>query len=267
MTPSLLPMRPLILCALTLAVTQLFAQTPAANAPGSVTGTWFGEFAMDKPDGTVAHDTAVLKLHQEGTTLTGSAGGSIDNQTPFTQGRMAGDTIQFHQDVAGGIDFTLHRATGRLTGEAIGKNLHASIDLTPAPELAPHDELVREILAADEKVFRAFQACDVDAYGQFLLENLEFYQDRIGAKDKARTLTSMRQRCAEGIVLRREFDQGSVVVNSVPGYGAIEAGVHRWYGVEKDGSQHLDATASFVNLWRKQDGAWKLESVISYNHH
>lgn len=80
-------------------------------------------------------------------------------------------------------------------------------------------------------------------------------------------LNALRDRCAEGIQLRRESVQGSLVVNAVPGYGAIEAGTQRFYSRQPDGSERVDATAQFTNIWSKESGSWKLVLVISYNHH
>jgi ketosteroid isomerase-like protein len=34
----------------------------------------------------------------------------------------------------------------------------------------------------------------------------------------------------------------------------------------QDGSEHLDATARFTNVWSKETGSWKLIRVISYDH-
>jgi hypothetical protein len=61
--------------------------------------------------------------------------------------------------------------------------------------------------------------------------------------------------------------EGSWVVNAVPGYGAIEVGTHRFYSRQPDGSERLDVTAQFTNVWSKQSGSWKLVRVISYDHH
>jgi hypothetical protein len=58
----------------------------------------------------------------------------------------------------------------------------------------------------------------------------------------------------------------SLVVNAVPGFGAIEAGTHRFYSRQRDGSEHLDATAQFTNVWSKETGSWKVVRVISYDH-
>jgi hypothetical protein len=91
-------------------------------------------------------------------------------------------------------------------------------------------------------------------FAAFFSDKVEFYQDRIGLRGYDSNLTSFRQRCDEGIQLRRELVEDSLIINSVPGFGAIEAGMHRFYSRRSDGSKHLDATARFTNLWSKESG-------------
>jgi hypothetical protein len=59
--------------------------------------------------------------------------------------------------------------------------------------------------------------------------------------------------------------EGSLVVNALPGYGALEAGMHRFYSRQRDGSEHLDATARFIFVWSKETGSWKLVRVLRPN--
>lgn len=55
-------------------------------------------------------------------------------------------------------------------------------------------------------------------------------------------------------------------MNAAPGFGAIQAGIQRFYSRDHDGQEHLDATARITNVWSKQSGTWKLVRVISYDH-
>ena len=190
----------------------------------------------------------------------------MDQQTPFKDGEIKDNNLAFHLDAAGGLDFSLRLVTGHLQGTAVGKSATAEVDLQPAPGLLPHQKLVDEITDADARLFRAFASCDVTQYGSLLSENLEFYQDHTGKTGYEENLRAVRDRCAEGITLRRELDQNSLVVNAAPGYGAIEAGTHRFYSRQPDGSEHLDATAQFTEVWSKDTGSWKLVRIISYDH-
>ena len=165
----------------------------------------------------------------------------------------------------GGLDFKLKLRASRLVGTATGK-VQAVIDVTPAPGLLPHERLLSEIEDSDRKLFEAFDACNIDAYASYLSTDLEFYHDQGGKTGYQDQLDSLRQRCGEGLVLRRELVQDSLVVNAAPGFGAIEAGTHRFYAKQKDGTEHVDATAKFAEIWTKASGSWKLARVISYDH-
>ncbi len=243
----------------------LMAQTTKLPVDTDLTGPWFGSFNVTTSDGRLHRDTAVLVLQQNAGALTGTMGSTIDQQSPVTGIQLAGNTITFHMDAAGGLVFTLRRTVGHLVGSANGK-IQAAVDLRPAPGLLPHDQLVKEISQADRSLFDAFDTCDVDAYASFLSPGIEFYHDKGGESGYQYQLDSLRQRCGEGLVLRRELVPDSLVINPAPGFGAIEAGTHRFYSRQKDGSEHLDATARFTEIWTKASGSWKLVRVISYDH-
>jgi ketosteroid isomerase-like protein len=258
--------RTLVFFALALTATHLFAQATAEHTGPDLSGTWFGDFILKTPDGKASHDTAVLILEQHGSAVTGSIGRTVDQQTPFTDGGMDGSSIRFHLDVGGGMDFSLRPVAGHLQGAAMGKTAKAEVSLQPAPGLLPHQKLVEEITEADQRLFEAFGTCDVARYSSSLTKDLEFYQDRTGKTGFEQNIKALRDRCAEGIRLRIELVEGSLMVNAVPGYGAIEAGAHRFYSRQPDGSEHLDATAQFTCVWSKETGNWKLVRVISYDH-
>lgn len=262
----MLTIRALVFCAFVLTATYLFAQSTPERQHSDVSGTWFGELALTNPDGKVSHDTAVLIVEQHGSAATGSIGRTVDQQTPFADGHVDDTSIRFHLDVGGGMDFSLHLGTGYLQGAATGKSMRAEVNLRPAPGLLPHQKLIEEITEADRRLFEAFSACDATRYAGSLSRDLEFYQDRTGKTGYEQNLKALQDRCAEGILLRRELVEDSLVVNAVPGYGAIEAGTQRFYSRQVDGSEHLDATAQFTNVWTKETGSWKLVRIVSYDH-
>lgn len=244
----------------------MFAQSTSQQQQSHISGTWFGELTLTNPDGTVSHDTAVLIVEQHGSSATGSIGRTVDQQTPLADVRVDDKSIRFHLDAGGGMDFSLHLDTGHLQGEATGKSMKAEVKLRPAPGLLPYPKLIEEITEADRRLFEAFSACDVTRYSSSLSRDLEFYQDHTGKTGYEQNLKALQDRCAEGIMLRRELVEGSLVVNAVPGYGAIEAGTHRFYSRQPDGSEHLDATAQFTNVWSKETGIWMLVRTVSYDH-
>jgi ketosteroid isomerase-like protein len=206
-------------------------------------------------------DNAVIVLRGDCGNMTGSAGFYIDQQSPISLVRVTGEEIHFHLDPMGGLDFQLKRQGNHLVGTASGK-VRAGIDVQPAPGLLPHGELLAEITDADRKLLEAFDTCNVDAYASYLSPDLEFYHDQGGKTGCQEQLDFFRQRCGGGLVLRREFVQDSRVVNAAPGFGAIEAAAHRFYSKKQDGTEHLDATAKFTEVWTKDNGSWKLVRVI-----
>lgn len=243
------------------------ASSTAQTAASKIAGTWFGDFLITNPDGRISHNKAVLVVEEHGSKLSGSIGPTVDQQNPFADAQVENGALRFHLNAAGGLDFVLQLTDGRLKGTASGARMKAALELRPVSGLLPHQQLVDEILAADGNLFDAFGACDVTRFAGFLSPDLEFYQDNIGKSDYAETLQATKNRCAEGIQLRRELVKDSVVVNALPGTGAVEAGTHRFYSRKPNGTEHLDATARFTEIWSKDSGTWKLVREISYDHH
>lgn len=235
-----------------------------------ITGTWSGIFALKNPNGTISHNRVVVKLEVHGDNVTGSIGSSIDSQSDSLAGRVDGGVIAFRVSTGRITEFRLHQSDGHLYGHAFGvgenQSESAELDLRPAPALLPHAELVAEIRDVDRQVFEAYQDCDVSRYGSFLSSELEFYQDDIGVRNRSQILASMTDRCKEGIHLLRRLDEKTLIINGVPGYDAVEAGTHRIYSVQQ-GSEHLDATVQFTQIWTKKTGQWQLLRVVSFDHH
>jgi hypothetical protein len=228
-------------------------------------GTWYGSFRIVTPDGKSMRDNAVLVFTGECGTMHGSAGSTIDQQSPITQVQFTADEIRFHMEPMGGLDFQLKRQGDHLVGTASGK-VRAVIDVQPAPGLLPHDQLVGEIADADRGLFEAFDTCNTAGYAKYLSPDLEFYHDQGGRTGYQEQLDSLRQRCGQGLTFRRELVKDSLIVNAAPGFGAIEAATHKFYVKQKDGTERLDATAKLTEIWTKASGSWELIRVISYDH-
>ena len=244
---------------------------PSVRSSHDIAGTWSGTFAISNPNGTVSHNQVVVRFEPQGSTLNGSIGSNIDSQSPFADGNIVGSVVTFHLATGRVTEFTLHLEKGHLYGSAIGtgqnQSQHAEMDLQPAPALLPHPELVEQISAADHRIFEGYESCDLHLYGSFLSDDLEFYQDNIGVRDRNQILVSMRNRCNEGIRQRRRLDDKTLIINAVPPYDAVEAGIQEIYSVRQDGSEHLDATVRFTLIWTKKTGQWQLTRVISFDHH
>jgi ketosteroid isomerase-like protein len=238
---------------------------PPPSAANGIDRVWFGTFINTLADGKISHDMTALILERDNTKLSGRVGPSIDRLAPIVAGRISGNDISFH--IAGaGIAFALRLNQGHLVGTASGTGVNAILDLSPAPGLMPHAQLVAEITAADAQNFAAYDSCDTGRYGQALSPDLEFYQDNQPVKNRQEIIDSLSYRCREGIELRRELDRSSLIINAAPPYDAIEAGLHRIYSKQPDGTEHLEATARFTSVWSKKSGRWQLIRVVSYDH-
>jgi hypothetical protein len=65
---------------------------------------------------------------------------------------------------------------------------------------------------------------------------------------------------------RRELVASGLIVDPVPGYGAMEAGEHMFYERKGDGPERLAGRAQFAMVWKWEDGGWKLSRALSYYH-
>lgn len=136
------------------------------------------------------------------------------------------------------------------------------------------EELSVLILQKDSLFWKGYNDCDTSLTGQFLAEGIEFYHDKGG-------ITSGRQAMQESLKknlcsdnnfrLRREAIPATVKVfplakNNVI-YGAIIQGEHYFYINRNGKPEFRDGHASFNHLWLKKDGEWKMERILSYDHH
>ena len=123
-----------------------------------------------------------------------------------------------------------------------------------------------EILAADRQLFDAYNTCNIAQFSRSLSPDLEFFHDTTGLKGHDWNVDALEKRCAEQTKYHRVLDEQSVQIFPVPGYGAMEIGTHRFYEKHADGSEQLDATPGFANVWKQTTDGWKLTRVLSYGH-
>ncbi|HKQ53538.1 MAG TPA: nuclear transport factor 2 family protein [Pyrinomonadaceae bacterium] len=127
------------------------------------------------------------------------------------------------------------------------------------------EELRRTLAALDGALFDSFNRCDLEKFGTFFVDDLEFYHDKGGV-----TLT--RQSLVESVKnnicgkVRREVVAESLEAHPIPGYGAVQIGVHRFYELNARPGSGPVGVAEFIHLWQHKDGAWKITRVISYDH-
>ncbi|WMJ68612.1 nuclear transport factor 2 family protein [Stenotrophomonas sp. 24(2023)] len=143
-----------------------------------------------------------------------------------------------------------------------------------APDIATPDSLHAQILQADRQLFAAaFDTCDAAKAAARTTDDLEFFHDKGGkvASNRSDFQASIAQRCAAqaasgGPVLQRRLLAGSMEVFPLQQDRALQFGRHRFYEVQADGHARLTGEARFVHLWRRVNGQWQVERVISYDH-
>jgi hypothetical protein len=139
----------------------------------------------------------------------------------------------------------------------------------PAPAQYRHaapapTELSRTLAALDAALFDSFNRCDLEKFASFFVENVEFYHDKGGLTPSRRSLVESIRNNICGKV-RREVVPGSVEAHPIPGYGAVQMGLHHFYELNAKQGGPVGA-AKFIHLWQHKDGAWKITRVISYDH-
>lgn len=122
------------------------------------------------------------------------------------------------------------------------------------------DKLYQTISNLDSTFFNAYNTCDIAKQAEFYSDSIEFYHDKGG-------LTTSKQQILEAIKknicgkVTRELVKGSIEVSPIPGYGAVEIGMHMFHNnQEKDQIPH---PSRFVIIWRNKDGRWTITRVIS----
>lgn len=105
----------------------------------------------------------------------------------------------------------------------------------------------------------SYNNCRIDKQEELISEDLEFYHDRGGLMTSKKALIEALKKNICGKVTR-ELQAGSIEVYPVPGYGAVEMGLHRFHNKNDTGRGKY---ARFVHVWRNDNGQWKITRVIS----
>ena len=127
-----------------------------------------------------------------------------------------------------------------------------------------NQELYQEIAKQDSLLFNAFNTRDIDLFKTMFTKDLEFYHDKGGLTGYEHTIDFLKTTAQGNNQLKRELVKGSLEVYPIPGYGAMEIGMHRFCHL--DNGKEGCGTFKFVHIWQKKDNQWKITRVISYDH-
>jgi hypothetical protein len=143
-----------------------------------------------------------------------------------------------------------------------------------SPVLSASQALLAELAYQDSLFFDAvFTTCNFEKVGEFITDDFEFYHDKWGLiatsrKEFVESIKNLCERQQQGIDYRarRELVKGSMAVYPLNNYGAIQMGLHRFYQKIAGKDDQPTEVAQFTHVWKKDDGAWKISRVLSYDH-
>ncbi|MCX6317988.1 MAG: serine hydrolase [Bacteroidetes bacterium] len=127
-------------------------------------------------------------------------------------------------------------------------------------------QLFNEVLKMDSLFGDAFNTRDIDKLKSLFSPELSFYHDKTGLTRFSENIRLFTDNFNSDKKMRRELVRESLDVYPVPGFGAIETGIHTFYVTEPGQAERLDSRPKFVHVWKKSGDKWELINVISYDH-
>lgn len=125
----------------------------------------------------------------------------------------------------------------------------------------PVDSLLHaDICRMDSLFFTAYNACDLETQASMIADDLEFYHDLGGLETSKSVIMEAIEHNICGKV-SRELVPGSIEVYPIPGYGAVEIGMHRFFNREEPAAP--SHPSRFVTVWLTEADEWKMSRVIS----
>ena len=134
------------------------------------------------------------------------------------------------------------------------------------------EQLFAELKAQDSLLFGlGYNQCDTSLLRKLVSDDFEFYHDQGGLMEsKEMFLNGIPNLCNMNYKPTRVLREGSMEVfplfNNGKLYGAIQRGVHEFYGEEEGKEKYLTSTAIFTHVWMLEDGNWRVRRILSYNH-
>jgi hypothetical protein len=122
--------------------------------------------------------------------------------------------------------------------------------------------LFETIRTLDTQLFDAYDHCDMEKFGAFLADDLEFYNDAGGlTRRREAVVEAVKNICGK---VTRVLVPGSLEVYALKDFGAVEMGVHRYSS--KDDTETV-GEAKFIYIWQNQNGVWKITRMINIDRH
>ncbi len=143
-------------------------------------------------------------------------------------------------------------------------NTSKNVDYPITKNYKPDDPgLYKTIVALDSTFFGYYNSCDVnlEKYGDFYSENIEFYHDKGGIMTSKKDIIEGTKKNICGKVTR-ELVKGSIEVYPIKDFGAIEIGLHKFHNNTEPANAESHA-GRFMVIWKKENNQWKITRVVS----
>lgn len=149
-----------------------------------------------------------------------------------------------------------------------------SISCFASAQTDPNPNLYKTILSKDSLLFNiGFNTCDIAQFDSLLSEDFEFFHDTDSISYRKEFLNGIRNglcKSPDTYQSRRELIPGSTEIFPLYKkgklYGAIQHGEHRFYENMKGKPEQFASTARFTHVWLLENGVWKLNKSLSYDH-
>lgn len=135
-------------------------------------------------------------------------------------------------------------------------------------------ELYKTILSKDSLLFNiGFNTCDISQFESLLSEKFEFFHDTDSISNRKEFLVGVKNGLCKSPATyqsRRELVIGTTEVFPLYKkgklYGAIQHGKHRFYENIQGKPERFASEARFTHVWILENGVWKLNKGLSYDH-
>ncbi len=127
-------------------------------------------------------------------------------------------------------------------------------------QLSPQDTLYQTVVRLDSLYFAAYNTCDMKTQSELIAKNIEFYHDSGGLiTSKKKLLKAIEQNICGKVT--RELIAGSIEVHEIPGWGAIEMGLHQFHNNQEP--DVVPRPGKFIVFWQKTNDGWVMVKVVS----
>ncbi len=127
-------------------------------------------------------------------------------------------------------------------------------------QVAKNSELFETIMELDKRLFDAYNTCDMETQAILMDEDLEFYHDSAGlTTSKSGVLESIEKNICGKVT--RTLVEDSVEVHEIPGFGAVEIGMHSFFNNQEPDAESIPSR--FITIWKNNGPDWTITRVIS----